>query len=137
MERMREEVTELPSRERLEQMRRAGWRVAAVEWRREAHSEDALAEEVPYGLRLEPEGSRLVEEPGERRALVAMLELIVADMRISKVADEMNRLGFRTRNGTPWTPAAVFDLMPRLVEVGPGVFASDAWAARKSRRSVH
>jgi hypothetical protein len=56
--------------------------------------------------------------------------MIVADLPISAAAEEMNRQGFRMRDGLPWTAVAVFDLLPRLIESGPRMFTSPAWIAR-------
>jgi hypothetical protein len=62
--------------------------------------------------------------------LILMMDLIVQDAALSLVAEELNRKGFRTRGGAGWTPGAVFDLLPRLIEVGPRIFSSSEWTAR-------
>jgi hypothetical protein len=63
-----------------------------------------------------------------------MLGLIIKDdVRFSMVAQELNEKGFRTRKGRPWTPSAVFEMLPRLVEVAPTILSSEEWEALKSR----
>jgi len=32
-----------------------------------------------------------------------------------------------------WTPPAVFGLLPRLIEVGPHMFSSEEWIARREK----
>ena len=123
--------------EDLHQRRTAeGWRLSAVEWQREARASGSDAprvlEEVPFGLRISNDGLHLEQEPAERRVLMLVLELIVGDHPLSQVAEELNRQGFRTRGGSPWTRAAVFDLHPRLIEVFPRILASKEWGERKA-----
>ena len=48
-----------------------------------------------------------------------MMELTIQDGPYSSIADELNRRGFRTREGVRWTPVSVFQMLPRLIEVGP------------------
>jgi hypothetical protein len=88
-------------------------------------------EEIPYGLRVASDCSRLEEDPQERDVLVQMMELIVQDYSITLVASELNKRGLRTRTGGPWTPVSVFNMLPRLIEVGPHIFTSDEWEARR------
>jgi hypothetical protein len=52
---------------------------------------------------------------------------------MSGVADELNRQGFRTRKGEKWTAAAVFDLLPRMIEAGPRIFTKEEWVNRRRR----
>jgi hypothetical protein len=49
------------------------------------------------------------------------------------VAAELNRRGHTTREGKPWTPSALFILLPRMIQVGPRVFSSEEWSRRKQR----
>jgi hypothetical protein len=49
------------------------------------------------------------------------------------VAEELNRRGFRTRAGGDWSPVAVFNLLPRLIEVGPRIFSSEEWIVRRPK----
>jgi len=43
----------------------------------------------------------------------------------------LNETGYRTRGGKPWTRVAVFNMMPRLIEVGPRIFNSEEWEQRR------
>jgi hypothetical protein len=40
---------------------------------------------------------------------------------------DLNEKGFRMRDGRPWNRIAVFNMMPRLIEVGPRLFGSEEW----------
>jgi hypothetical protein len=62
-----------------------------------------------------------------------MMEQIVQDEPLSKVAQELNSRGHRTRQGTKWSPVAVFNLLPRLIEAGPRIFSSEEWVARREQ----
>ena len=59
--------------------------------------------------------------------------MIVDDQPLSRVAEELNRRGYMTREGKPWTPSALFTLLPRMIQVGPRVFTSSEWVTRKQR----
>lgn len=132
MERMRQVVSSQPSAESLKQQAEKGWKLVALEWEREVESaEEALPAEVPFGLRISPETQRLEENPAERELLFQMMELIVQEGSYSRIAEEINRRGFRTRQGMKWTPVSVFEMLPRLIEVGPHVFQSSEWQKRK------
>jgi hypothetical protein len=113
----------------------AGWKVHAIEWERQIEGEppavSVWAEEPPYGLRIADDCSRLVSDSAEMETLSVMMELLIKDYSVSKVADELNRRGFRTRKGQEWSPIIVFNLLPRLVEVGPRIFSNEEWADRR------
>jgi hypothetical protein len=126
----------------------AGWRLVAVEWEREAPTQRTaqpntgsprpasapvteVALDVPVGSRVIPQGSRLEEDPEEMQFLFAVMELIIQDISITKVAEELNRRGFHTRAGNPWGPVAIFNLLPRLVELTPRIFRSEEWVERR------
>ena len=137
VERIREVVTGSVDMDYLRHKTEAGWKLVAMEWRREIPGEEAqeavLVEEIPYGLRVASDCSRLEEDPLERQVLVQMMELIVQDYSITLVASELNKRGLRSRAGTPWTPVSVFNMLPRLIEVGPNIFSSDEWEMRRER----
>ena len=137
VERIREVVTGSVDVDYVRQKTEAGWKLVAMEWRREIAGDDAkesvIMEEIPYGLRVAPDCSRLEEDPQERNVLVQMMELIVQDYSITLVASELNKRGLRTRNGGFWTSVSVFNMLPRLIEVGPNIFSSDDWDARRER----
>lgn len=137
VERIREVVTGSVDLDYVRQKTEAGWKLVAMEWRREIPGDDStesvLVEEIPYGLRVAVDCSRLEEDPQERVVLVQIMELIVQDYSITLVAAELNKRGLRTRSGSPWTPISVFKLLPRLIEVGPSIFSTDDWEARRER----
>jgi hypothetical protein len=107
----------------------------ALEWEREVSAEEADAAdlaEIPYGLRIAEDCVKLVENPAEKEALTAMLHLIVDDdIPFSRVGEVLNERGFRTRNGSKWTQSAIFEMLPRLIEVAPRIYSSKAWELQK------
>jgi hypothetical protein len=118
--------------------RRAGnwWR---SEWEREAAAAPApqaieeVLHEIPLGLRVADDRSGPVESPSEKQIVITALDMIVDDRPFSQVADELNRYGYKARDGAPWTPAALFVLLPRMIEIGPRLFTSSGWSTRKQR----
>lgn len=137
-ERIREALSGLPTLEHLVERVEAGWKLVAIEWEREAagaplatHEFDV--EEIPYGLRVSDDGAGLVASEAERQIVITALDMIVEDCPLSRVADELNRRGHTTREGTPWTPSTLYTLLPRMIQVGPKVFRSDEWVTRKKR----
>jgi hypothetical protein len=135
VERIREVVTGSVDLEYVRQKTEAGWKLVAMEWRRELPGDQleqpVIVEEIPYGLRVASDCSRLEEDPDEREVLVQMMELIVQDYSITLVASELNKRRLRTRSGSAWTPVSVFNMLPRLIEVGPQIFTSDEWDKRR------
>ena len=131
-------VREVPSapltQDYVSQKAKEGWKLTAIEWEREVDEPAAqpgpLTEDAPYGLRVSADCSHLEENTAEKQALVLMMDLIVQDAPLSLVAEELNRKGFRTRAGANWTPGSVFDMLPRLIQVGPRIFSSTDWSAR-------
>jgi hypothetical protein len=122
----------------LQQQAEKGWKLVAIEWEREIETaEDHLPGEVPFGLQIAPEAHRLVENPAEREILFQLMELIVQEGSYARIADELNRRGFRTRLGVEWSPVSVFEMLPRLIEVGPRVFQSSEWQKRRQLLTDH
>jgi len=135
IERTREELKEPLSAEYMKRKAEQGWQLVAVEWAREVegkeHEFGEVADYVPYGLRVSKDCLHLEENPEEMQALLLMMELIVQDNSLSKVADELNRRGFRTRQGWKWSQPSVFNMLARLIEVGPRIFSSEEWVERR------
>ena len=135
--RLREPLSGSPTLDYLNQRVAAGWKLVALEWEREAEGQLAdtppATEEIPYGVQVSSDGLRLVENPVKREIIILALDRIVEDCPLSQVADELNRRGHRTRDGQQWTPAALFNLLPRMIEVGPRLFVSEEWADRRRR----
>ena len=136
-ERIRDVVSEPFSPAIMQQRTAAGWQLVSLEWRRElpdneAPSPGAYDEEIPYGLRLSDDCTRLEANPKENEALTLMMRLLVQDFSYSHVVSALNERGFRTRDDRPWDQVAVFNMHPRLIEIGPRMFAE--WAAQKATR---
>ena len=121
----------------LESKTTEGWKAVAVIWEREV-PDDAppiadIAQPVPYGLKIAEDCVALEQDMQEREALLVMLEMIVQDKPLREIAEELNRRGFQTRLNSGWTPGSVFDMLPRLIEVGPRVFSTQEWAMRRGK----
>ncbi|HSR51992.1 MAG TPA: hypothetical protein VLV83_14270 [Acidobacteriota bacterium] len=138
-ERMREIVDGLPSEDFFSDKEAEGWKLVSMEFERPADGEDAaraedsLAQDVPYGLQVGSDCYSLEENPDERRALVLMLEQLIADKKLSEVATALNQEGLRTRGGEPWTSLDIFNLFPRLIDVAPIIYPSADWEAVRRR----
>jgi len=136
LERMRQEVPGSFGPDDIARQAGQGWKLVAVEWERELPETEAAgrsAEEVPFGLQIARDAARLEENSIEQEVLFLMMELTVQDGPYSAIADELNRRGYRTRQGTKWTPVSVFQMLPRLIEVGPRIFSTREWQQRKAR----
>jgi len=134
-ERIREALNGLPTLEYLMQRIELGWRPAAIEWERDIVTEPAggYSEEIPYGLQVSGDCSGLVENPTEREIITIALDMIVEDCALSRVAQELNARGYKTRAGRLWTPTDLFNLLPRMIQVGPRLFTSEQWISRRQR----
>ena len=105
--------------EDLKRQTEKGWKLVAIEWEREVEAaEDQLPIDVPYGLQIAPESQKLEENQTERELLFQLMELIIQEGSYARIADGDHRRGFRTRQGAKWTPVSVFEMLPRLIEVG-------------------
>ena len=137
-ERERQTVNGLPGLNELVERAAAGWVLVALEWQRKIARIDQPAKtaavELPYGLRVSSDGAHLEEDPDERRVLIAIMNSIVDDRPLSHAAAELNRAGLTTRDGADWTQASIFDLLPRTIEMGPGIFASSDWVIQRERK---
>jgi hypothetical protein len=139
-ERMRDAIAGPFSPEIIQRRTAAGWQMVSIEWRRElpdaeAPAEGAFSEDIPYGLRISDDCKRLEVDPTEHQALMLIMELLVQDFSYSSIVSDMNEKGFRMRNGKPWSRVAVFNMIPRLIEVGPRFFNSEEWELRRQRFS--
>jgi len=117
---------------------KAGWQLVSIEWRRELPASEAPheaehAEEIPYGLRLSDDGLRLEIDPYENSVLMQMMELLSQDFSYSQIVSDLNEKGLRTRVNSPWDRVSLHKMMPRLIEVGPSLFAEDKWKSLQTR----
>lgn len=121
----------------LKQQLEKGWKLVAIEWEREIETADTpLPSDVPFGLRVAPETGQLEENPAEREILFELMELLIQEGSYGQIAKEINRRGFRTRQGAQWSSISVFEMLPRLIEVGPNLFQSSEWQKRKQVHQV-
>ena len=137
VERVRQVLTSPFGPDDLKSQAEQGWKIVAIEWERElaeAKPEPpSVGEEPPFGLQVSKGTEELEVNPTEREALFLMMELTVQEGPYSRIADELNRRGFRTRQGRKWSPVSVFQMLPRLIEVGPRIFSTEEWQERRRR----
>lgn len=131
-EKLRDAISGPFSTDLVQQRTAAGWQLVALEWRRElpdseAPAENAFPEEIPYGLRISDDCKRLEVHPEENKVLLFMMELLAQDFSYSSIVSDLNERGFSRRDGRQWTRVDVFNMMPRLIEVGPRMFHSREW----------
>ena len=134
-ERMRDVISEPFVADVIRQRAAAGWQMVAIEWRRElpdaeAPTEGAFDEDIPYGLRISDDCKRLESDATEHQVLMLMMELVTRDFSYAEIVASLNEKGYRMRDGRPWNRVAVFQMVPRLIEVGPRFFSSTEWAER-------
>jgi hypothetical protein len=139
-ERVRDVISGPFSPEIMRQRMAAGWQLMSIEWRRElpdqeSPTEGAIGEEIPYGLRISEDCTRLEVHPRENQILMLMMDLLGEDFSYASIVSDLNEKGFRMRNGGAWNRVAVFNMMPRLIEVGPRLFSSEEWRRREKRLS--
>lgn len=137
-ERIRDVISGPFSPEVIRQRTAAGWQMVSIEWRRELPESEsptpgAFSEDIPYGLRISDDCQRLEIDPVENRTLMLMMELIVQDFPYSSIVSDLNEKGLRMRDGRPWTRVAVFNMTPRLIEVGPRLFSTEEWNKARQR----
>ena len=139
-ERIRDVVSGPYSPEVIRQRTAVGWQMVSIEWRRElpeseAPTPGAFSEDIPYGLRISDDCQRLEIDPIENRTLMLMMELLVQDFPYSSIVSDLNEKGLRMRDGKPWNRVAVFNMTPRLIEVGPRLFSTEEWARVRQKFS--
>ena len=128
-ERIRDVISGPFSPEVIQQRTASGWQMLSIEWRRElpgleTPSHGAYAADIPYGLRISDDCQRLELDPGENNVLLLMMELLAQDFSYSAIVSDLNEKGYRMRDGNPWNRVSVFNMMPRLIEVGPRLFSN-------------
>ena len=136
-ERVREAVKSPLHLEYFTQRAEAGWKLVSLEWEREVPGEvqerERRLEPVPYGLRVAEDCMHLEENPLEMQVLQVMMELIVRDFTLTRIAAELNLREFRTREGAEWSALSVFRTLPRVIDVAPQVHSSEDWAERRKQ----
>jgi hypothetical protein len=139
-ERIRDVISGPFSPEIIRQRTAAGWQLVSIEWRRElpdmeVPTEGAFSADIPYGLRISDDCQRLEVDPLENRTLMLMMELLVQDFSYSSIVSDLNEKGLRMRDGRPWNRVALFNMTPRLIEVGPRLFSTDEWRRLRQKFS--
>lgn len=133
-ERWREPISAVPGADVVEERAKQGWQAVAIEWaRRDSLPPDGERRPIPYGLRIAPDCAHLEVDPIEREILSLVVAMIAGDHALSKIAEELNRRDFRTREGSDWTQVAVFKMLPRIVEIGPEILSAEAWSESKKK----
>ena len=138
VERIRDMIGQPLLEEIVRQRTSAGWHLVSLEWRRElpdseTPTEGAYPEDIPFGLRISEDCKRLEIDPNEQQALLQMMEMLVQDFSFSAIASDLNEKGFRTREGKRWNPVAIFNMIPRLIDVGPRLFPTEEWEKRRQK----
>ena len=113
-----------------------GWRLVALEWERDVPGEAQPVRKlapVPYGMRVSDDCLHLEENPLEMQTLKMMMEFIVQDYTLTRIAAELNERDMRTREGAPWNQVSVFQMLTRVIEVAPQVHSSEDWAERRKK----
>ena len=140
LERIRESLGGNLDPEYLKQRQQEGWRIVGLEWEKETETdairEPTKVEDAPFGTRISGDCEHLEENLPEMQFLLSMMELIIQDISLTKVAEELNKKGFRTRKGDEWGPVAVFNMLPRLIELTPRIFKSQEWVERRKQLSL-
>jgi hypothetical protein len=119
----------------IEERAAEGWRAEKVDWVREGAPPEAppsYSVQPPYGLNLPRSGDQLQENEREVEVMYVILEGLVQDSSLSQIAHDLAKRGHTTRSGFKWTPGEVFDLLPRIIEYSPRLFASPAWHERRA-----
>ena len=137
-ERVRDVISGPFSPEIMRQRTAAGWQLVSIEWRRELPDQETpreggFGEEIPYGLRISEDCTRLEVHPRENQTLMLMMELLGQDFSYSSIVSSLNEKGLRMRDGKPWTRVAIFNMTPRLIEVGPRIFGTEEWHKIRQR----
>ncbi|MBN9661160.1 MAG: recombinase family protein [Acidobacteria bacterium] len=135
-ERVREVLTGPLTAGELDRRAAEGWHPVAVEWERlvdPAQDWRPPVQEVPYGLRVAADNKHLEEHAEEVEIMLGILEGIVEDRSMSRIADELNRRGFRMRTDEAWTQSGVFELLPRLIDFSPRLFKREEWIERRRK----
>ena len=137
-ERVKDRISGPFSPSLMTERQKAGWQLVSIEWRRELPEsegphEPEHAEEIPYGLQLSDDGLRLEIDPHENSVLMQMMDLLGQDFSYSQIVSDLNERGLRTRDNAPWDRVSLHKMMPRLIEVGPRLFADDKWKSLQAR----
>lgn len=129
---MRDDLNSPPGSDYFLSRMASGWRLVAVEWVRESAEEGTSTDfqQVPFGMRVAPDCHHLVSHPDEERVLSLIIAQMIEGKSFTKIATELNNRGLLTREGGTWNEIALFQLVPRLVEVAPQIFSGQEWVPK-------
>ncbi len=134
VERFLEPVSALPTPEQLRKRHEEGWRLAAIEWEREGAREAPEGRRpIPYGLRISTDCQHLEVNPAEKDVVATIIAMIAGDHPLSRIAAELNRRGSRSRSGAEWTQLKIFQMLPRVIELGPEILSQKEWSESKKQ----
>ena len=134
LERFREPVSALPTFQAVENKQKEGWRLVAIEWEREGFREASEGRRpLPYGLRISTDCQHLEVNPAERDVVATIIAMIAGDHPLSRIAAELNHRGSKTRSGAEWTQLKIFQMLPRVIELGPEILSQREWSESKKR----
>jgi len=74
---------------------------------------ERISRHIPYGYDLADDGSRLIENPEQQRAIERMRELRGEGKGYHSVARELNREGFKPQRAKAWSAATCHRIMTR------------------------
>jgi len=133
VERFREPVSALPTSATIEKKQMEGWRLVAIEWERGVREAPEGKRPIPYGLRISTDCQHLEVNPAEKDVVATIIAMIAGDHPLSRIAAELNRRGSRARSGAEWTQLKIFQMLPRMIELGPEILSQREWSESKKR----
>jgi hypothetical protein len=138
--RFRDDISQPVTVDYFHQRLSQGWVIKAVEWAKPSEQDDSASskdqEEVPYGQRISEDCGHLVEHPREIEVIGFIYDGIIAGERPTHIALALNERGYRTRRGSLWTAPAVYELMPRIIELSPRLQRRPDWPGHRSQLKV-
>ena len=117
-----------------------GWIITAVEWARPLPEDEAETgygtEDVPYGQRVAEDCGHLTDHAREMEVIAFIYDGVIAGIRPALIAGNLNERGYRTRGGLPWSASAVFELMPRIIELSPRLQRRPNWPGHRAQLTL-
>ncbi len=91
----------------------------------------------PYGYDVDPETKRLVINEHEAEAVRIIFKMFVRGEGYLTIADELNRLGYKTKRGTEFTKTSFFNMLRNEKYIGNYVYNRSQPKDVRSRRNGH
>jgi hypothetical protein len=138
--RFRDDISQPLTMDYFHQRLSQGWVLKAIEWAKPFEQDDAAPsrdqEEVPYGQRVSEDCGHLVEHPREMEVISFIYDGLIAGERPPQIAAALNERSYRTRRGLLWTAPAVYELMPRIIELSPRLQRRPDWPGHRAQLKV-